>query len=87
MNYPTISFTRSLHVAIHFAMLQRDLEETTGAILILDRELLRTRHKLVPYQYHDFDEPINSEAEEMVEAERHSGSEKIPSWGNLAAGR
>jgi hypothetical protein len=35
MNYPTISFTRSLHVAVHFAMLERDVEETTGAILIL----------------------------------------------------
>ena len=68
MNYPTISFTRSLHVAIHFAMLQRDVEETTGAILILDRELLRTRHKLVPYNYEVFDEPSTAEAEEMVEA-------------------
>jgi hypothetical protein len=67
-DYPTISFTRSLHVAIHFAMLQRDVEETTGGILILDRELLRTRHKLVPYHYEVFDEPSTSEAEEMVEA-------------------
>jgi hypothetical protein len=67
--YPTISFTRSLHVAIHFAMLQRDVEETTGAILILDRELLRTRHKLVPYNYLEgFDEFGTAEAEEMVEA-------------------
>jgi len=68
MDYLKISFTRSLHVAIHFAMLQRDFDETTGAILILDRELLRTRHKLVPYQYPDDFGPSAKEAEEMVEA-------------------
>lgn len=68
MEYPTISFTRSLHVAISFAMLQRDVEETTGAILILDRELLRTRHRLVPHHgFEDFD-PSTAEAEEMVAA-------------------
>jgi len=67
-DYPKISFTRSLHVAIHFAMLQRDVEETTGGILILDRELLRTRHKLVPYRY-PVVEPRYAEAEEMVEAD------------------
>ena len=55
-------------------MLQRDVEETTGAILILDRESLRTRHKLVPCHDPVFDllpgygEPSTAEAEEMVEA-------------------
>ena len=69
MEYPTISFTRSLHVAVHFAMLQRDVEETTGAILILDREVLRTRYTLVPHHdFEDFDDPSTAEAEEMVEA-------------------
>lgn len=71
-DYPTISFTRSLHVAVHFAMLDRDDPEATGAILILDRELLRTRYKLVPH--HDpvsdlfgYGDPNTMEAEEMVE--------------------
>jgi hypothetical protein len=66
--YPTISLTRSLHVAVHFAMLERDFEETRGAILILERELLRTRHTLLPYNYPGFDEPSAREAEERVEA-------------------
>jgi hypothetical protein len=71
----TISLTRSLHVAVHFAMLDRDNPEATGAILLLDRELLSTRYKLVPH--HDpvistllgYDEPSTMEAEEMVEVD------------------
>ena len=48
-------------------MLDRDNPEATGAILILDRELLRTRYKLVPHHDSDSDDPSTMEAEEMVE--------------------
>jgi hypothetical protein len=54
-------------------MLDRDDPEATGAILILDRELLRTRYKLVPYHDPFFDdepgygEPSTTEAEEFIE--------------------
>ena len=72
--YPVISFTRSLHVAVHFAMLQQDDEEATGAVVMLDRELLRHNYKLEPY--HDpmvsdlleWDERSAAEAEERVVA-------------------
>lgn len=57
-------------------MLDRDDPEATAAILLLDRELLRTRYKLVPY--HDpmvgdllgyYEASDAKEAEEMIEVD------------------
>ena len=61
-----ISLTRSFHVAIHFAMLARDEEETTGAVLILDRDLLRNKYSLKPYNDLAF---LNIEKRSAAEAE------------------
>lgn len=53
-------------------MLPRDDEEATGAILVLDRECLRVRYKLVQFQDPIYDGdplwggPINREAEELI---------------------
>jgi hypothetical protein len=71
---PMISLTRSLHVAVQIAMLSRDNEEATGAIMMLDRDLLRTRYKLVSHRDHTFADsfseyrqPSGKEAEEIIE--------------------
>ena len=69
LDNPAISFARLFHVAVHFAMLHRDDEEATGAILIFDRELLRTRYRLEPYHDPIFDDNKRSasETEERIE--------------------
>lgn len=59
LGYPVVSFTRSFHVAVHFAMLYRDDEETTGAIFFLDRELLRNNYSLEPHHDPVFDNWYN----------------------------
>jgi len=63
-----VAFTRSPEIAWYWASLERDHDEGRGAILIFDRQSLRSRYKIE--QYHD---PIwdtetyyNDEMEERI---------------------
>ena len=44
-----VAFTRSPEVAAYFAFTDRDNDENTGAILIVDRASLRCRYRLEPW--------------------------------------
>jgi hypothetical protein len=52
-----VPFTRSPEVAAHFALLDRDDDENTGAILIFDRTSLRSRCRLEPCHDPIWDKP------------------------------
>ena len=71
----SVSFTRSFHVAVHFAMLRRDYEEATGAVLLLDGGKLHCNYRITPYHDLVFDllpgynVPSATEAEERIEAD------------------
>jgi len=56
-----ISFTRSADIAADFALLERDDDEGRGAILIFDRQSLRSRYRIEP-----FSEPKRDELEERT---------------------
>lgn len=43
-----VSLTRAAHVAVHFATLFREDSENRGAVLVLNRESLRTRYRIEP---------------------------------------
>jgi hypothetical protein len=65
-----VSLTRSLHIAVHYALLERDAPEPTSAVLVFDRDEL-VRHGYRPYPvYEDHFEEIRAQgsgiAEEVV---------------------
>jgi hypothetical protein len=71
----TVSFTRSLRVAAHWAALPRDDEEQAGTILVFDRRSLRARYKLEcvnngwqaePSKFNEFWRAAHDECEEQV---------------------
>ena len=43
-----VSLTRAVDVAVHFATLFRDDSEERGAVLVLDRQTLRTKYHIEP---------------------------------------
>ena len=43
-----VSLTRAVDVAVHFATLFRDDSEERGAVLVLDREALRSQYRIEP---------------------------------------
>ena len=67
-----ISFTRALHIGVHWGMSYRDLtDEPAGAVLVFDRARLEERFQLRAYHDplcddEDFYGPNYFEAEEVV---------------------
>lgn len=68
--YRMISLTRDIRVARHWACLRRDDDEGVGAILVLDRQKLRTRYRIEPFRdeawHTGFTRSERDEAEEIV---------------------
>lgn len=66
--YTMISLTRSPVIAQYWAELERDGDEQRGAILVLDRDKLRTRYRLEPFHDPWCDDAafIKDEMEEMI---------------------
>lgn len=65
----SISLTRSPEVAVHFATLEQDRHEQHGAVLILDRQLLRTCFRVEVFADHDSNpaaRPGRGEFEERI---------------------
>lgn len=70
-----VSLTRTVDVAVHFATLFRDDSEERGAVLVLDRDTLRTRYRIEPASHvstpqrgvkdGEFEERINSPVENL----------------------
>lgn len=63
-----ISFTRCADMAVHWALLPRDFEESIGAVIVFDRQKLKTRYRLEAFHdpFWDTDDSIYDEAEERV---------------------
>jgi hypothetical protein len=63
-----VCFTRAAEVAAYWALLERDDDEGRGAILILDRQSLDRRYKLVPnpQAYWHTETLFHDEAEEEI---------------------
>lgn len=63
-----ISFTRSADMAVHWALLPRDFEEPVGAVIVFDRQKLKSRYRLEAFHdpIWDTDESIHDEAEERI---------------------
>lgn len=51
MGTPTISFARSPETAVHFATLPKDFDDGMPTVFVFDRQSLRSRFRIEPYQY------------------------------------
>jgi hypothetical protein len=47
---PIISFTRSPETAVHFATLPKDFDDGFPTVFVFNRDALRTRYRIEPYQ-------------------------------------
>jgi hypothetical protein len=70
-NY-SVSFSRLLHVATYWALLEREPEQSTGAVLVFNRNLLAQNYKLEcqsdPFweDHQEFSQRKYTEAEEII---------------------
>jgi hypothetical protein len=65
---PAVSFSRLLHVGIHFATTEREKEEV-GAMFVLDRDRLAQTYKLEPFRDGFWDDCPERQAQKSSEAE------------------
>lgn len=73
---PAISFTRSPETAVHFATLPKDFDDGLPTVFVFDRQSLRSRYRVEPYQCPP-PEDHNEGKFEMEEMIWHRDVEKV----------